>query len=201
MFTPEEYAQWERLLLQRTLDKMDDVVFCPRCEAISLEDKDHCAECPSCLYAFCGVCLGSWHPGVACLSPEERLVSLQRRGVGGKGLKSAERQRMDMDFMNQIKSLQLIKSTTKSCPGCRADIERSEGCNKMKCTYCNTAFCYRCGQEVVGYEHFSAETCPIFDRTEVERWNAMYQLQGAHPGWLRQAPRRANNIQFVPCVV
>ena len=43
---------------------------------------------------------------MACLSEEERLLTMQRRGVTN-GLRSAERQRMDLDFMNQMKSLQV----------------------------------------------------------------------------------------------
>jgi hypothetical protein len=58
---------------------------------------------------------------------------------------------------------------------------------------CVCAFCYHCGeagdphirvcvcvhvcacaQAVVGYDHFGADTCPIFDRAEVERMNAHY---------------------------
>lgn len=42
----------------------------------------------------------------------------------------------------------LVKSTSKVCPGCHADVHRTKGCNHMTCR-CGTEFCYKCGS---GYE-------------------------------------------------
>lgn len=33
----------------------------------------------------------------------------------------------------------------KPCPKCRAPIEKTEGCNAMRCTLCSIAFCWLCG--------------------------------------------------------
>jgi hypothetical protein len=38
-----------------------------------------------------------------------------------------------------------ILKNTRQCPGCRINIEKSEGCNHMHCTQCNTDFCWLCG--------------------------------------------------------
>lgn len=40
----------EGLELQRALDRMPDVVQCPRCRAVCLEDPDgsHCTQCARC---------------------------------------------------------------------------------------------------------------------------------------------------------
>ena len=29
---------------------------------ICIEDSDHMAQCPGCLYVFCAKCFMSWHP-------------------------------------------------------------------------------------------------------------------------------------------
>ena len=38
----------EALTLQRTLDRMADLVYCPRCSQPVLEDSTHCAQCTRC---------------------------------------------------------------------------------------------------------------------------------------------------------
>lgn len=64
LLSEEDFRRWEDLTLSRSLDCMTDLVYCPRCQAASLEDeRDHCAQCPNCMYVFCGLCLDGWHPG------------------------------------------------------------------------------------------------------------------------------------------
>lgn len=83
----EQFARWERLTLERSLDAMTDLVYCPRCESAVIEDEggDNCGQCTSCMFVFCSLCREGWHPGSTCLTPERRLEVLQaRRGEGNK---------------------------------------------------------------------------------------------------------------------
>lgn len=168
------YARWEELLLQRTLDRMEDVVYCPRCEVVCIEDKDHCAQCSNCLYVFCSFCQDSWHPGSECLDPHERLRVLERR----KGTSSAADRAHQMDLVNQAMSLKYLTSHSRKCPGCGMATIKNEGCNKMTCGYCRAAWCWKCQQVISGYDHFRESRCNMFDQEEINRWNAMMMWEG-----------------------
>ena len=99
------YERYEKLSLERGLDAMADLTYCPRCEHAVLEDEDgdHCAQCARCLYAFCSLCREGWHPGSACLNPERRLQVLESRARGGgrrrrrRGSQEAPRSRCGRD--------------------------------------------------------------------------------------------------------
>ena len=71
----ERYQRWERLMLSKTLDRMGDVVYCPRCNVPVLADEDvestQLAQCATCFYAFCTDCQSQWHHGTPCWPYEE----------------------------------------------------------------------------------------------------------------------------------
>ena len=48
MLSAEELERLETLTLQRTLDRMADLVYCPRCSVATIEDDSHMAQCTQC---------------------------------------------------------------------------------------------------------------------------------------------------------
>jgi E3 ubiquitin-protein ligase RNF14 len=77
----DEFGRWEALLLQRTLDALVDVVYCPRYQTVCLEEPGDETVCSSCLFSFCTLCREPRHIGVECISPEEKLHILVVRGL------------------------------------------------------------------------------------------------------------------------
>ncbi|KAK4444404.1 hypothetical protein QBC34DRAFT_360110 [Podospora aff. communis PSN243] len=65
-----------------------------------------------------------------------------------------------------------VKKTTKPCPGCKAPIERTDGCYYMTCSRCACEFCYGClanYRENPDSRH--REDCPSY-RSDEERDSA-----------------------------
>jgi LSD1 subclass zinc finger protein len=75
-------------------------------------------QCPSCLARICPNCHVEAHDGISCAN----------RDIGGEKL-----------FREWMEA-----HDVKSCPGCRAPIEKTEGCNHMTCTRCQTHICWVC---------------------------------------------------------
>ncbi|XP_019645634.1 PREDICTED: E3 ubiquitin-protein ligase RNF14-like [Branchiostoma belcheri] len=181
----EEYERWESLLLQKTLDTMDDVVWCPRCNNVVIRDSDQdskLAQCGSCLFCFCTSCGDAWHQSRECKSVEEKLKDLTEQLLGDKAgeigegteeeiLAAAKNVRDPKVLMNKAQLISRLRAerlskvtitkTTKRCPNCKTNIEKEAGCNKMTCAQCGTYFCWLCLKKIDGYDHFGSK-CTLF---------------------------------------
>ncbi|XP_048559697.1 uncharacterized protein LOC125540151 [Triticum urartu] len=117
-------------------------MYCPyrECSALLLADSEAGAaaiaeaECPHCHRLFCARCAVPWHDGFGCeefqkLGPDERGREdlLLRRLVGKEGW--------------------------QRCPECQMFVEKSEGCNYIRCR-CGYSFCYRCASELSAQNHY-----------------------------------------------
>ncbi len=75
----ELFATYDRLLLQTTLEGMDDIVYCPRvtCQCpVMVEKESSMGVCPRCKLAFCVLCKMTYHGAAPC-----RLRSGEYMGI------------------------------------------------------------------------------------------------------------------------
>lgn len=164
----KQMERWERLTLQRTLDTMSDVRYCPRCEAATISE-DNFAQCPLCSYAFCCRCMGDYHVSSSC---DEMAVLMKKA-------------RQSKDFKSEMKSLRAIQKQARKCPNCHIFISRTEGCNKIVCSNCGIYFCYACGKQIQGYDHFNTTGgrggCKVFDEVTDDMLFFYAHFQGDNP--------------------
>ena len=166
LVSPGVFERFDRILLQKTIDKMSDVVYCPRpsCRCVTLieEDEENMALCPRCCFSFCVLCKRSWHGVEPCKLLPTDLRALRE---AWDTLGSDARKEMELQYgkaklakaFQEYDSVQWLGSNSRKCPNCQAKIEKSLGCNKMTCTHCNSHFCWLCCTPLLNvnpYKHF-----------------------------------------------
>jgi E3 ubiquitin-protein ligase RNF14 len=158
--TEAEYERRDRLLLQKTLDSMSNVVYCPNCVIGCMEDDDNNAQCPKCSFIFCSFCKGPCHPGKKCLTPEEKIqlrkvcvyIYIYIYWFVVCSLFSAPECHSMLWFYWK-------------CTGFRQDDWEGGGAGTVQhqttvqgCSavpeMCGQFFCFACGKAISGYQHF-----------------------------------------------
>ncbi|XP_051960548.1 E3 ubiquitin-protein ligase RNF14-like [Xyrauchen texanus] len=173
----DEFARYDRLLLQSSLDRMTDVVYCPRkscCMAVMVEPDSTMGICPSCRYAFCTKCKQTYH-GLSLCKEDEVLRLLEVYQAAS----AAEKMRLNKEYKrmifkrakNEALSEKYVKNNCKQCPSCGANIQKDEGCNKMSCSSCRQNFCWICLKVLNNmnpYDHFNISNTPCFNQLHDE---------------------------------
>lgn len=174
LVTPDVFERYDRLLLQRTLDGMQDVVYCPRptCRCVTMRDDSNMAQCPRCMFSFCVLCKRVWHGIAPCKLLPSDLEELRDTW---ESLDANDRQVLEKQFgkdrlhkaFEEYDSYKWIESNAKLCPHCNAKIQKMFGCNKMTCTHCRGHFCWLCDASLPWqdpYRHFRSGNSPCAGR-------------------------------------
>lgn len=142
-----DQAMWEKydnFVLIATLKQDPNICWCPSpgcTNAIFREPTDDTKiVCDACRYQFCSMCKEQWHDGMSC----EDFAQIK-----DKIEKSVARQASSFSTWTSKHNKQV-----KPCPGCKAFIEKVEGCNHMTCVSCKFQFCWMCLSEYTGM-HFN----------------------------------------------
>ncbi|XP_060947878.1 probable E3 ubiquitin-protein ligase RNF217 [Limanda limanda] len=130
----EDVAKYRYFLELNQLDSSTKP--CPQCSDFTSLKKhnNHKSEhkykiqCGNCQFVWCFRCHAPWHNGLKCRD--------YRRG--------------DKLLRSWASVVEHGQRNAQKCPQCRIHIQRTEGCDHMTCTQCNTNFCYRCGER---YRH------------------------------------------------
>lgn len=153
LISPQLFERYDKLLLQRTLDGMTDIVYCPRptCRCVTLKEEDsNMALCPNCKFSFCVLCKRTWHGISPCkMLPQDIKELKEAYETGDKEVQESLELQYGKKYLErafqEYDSSSWIKSNTKPCPNCHSTIEKDHGCNKMSCLTCNCQFCWLCG--------------------------------------------------------
>jgi hypothetical protein len=83
-----------------------------------------------------------------------------------------------------IATYNTIRHTCVECPVCRANVQKSGGCDRMKCTQCDTHFCIRCGyigaSEVAPGSSSSVRSSAVYDHLSHRTTNGITPCAKGH---------------------
>lgn len=174
--------KYQKLFHEQAANKLSkycaySCVNCTRCGYWCVKENldEPMIQCPNCEFTFCFDCLHSWH-GYNNICGKKVSISkdIIESYVNSLELTGLEDRRMALEAKYGKRILEMEAaayvsdklldvavneegSNLQRCPRCRIVVQRSEGCNKMKCTICSTPFCYICGEMLYiddPYEHY-----------------------------------------------
>ncbi|KAG0666173.1 translation termination inhibitor protein itt1 [Maudiozyma exigua] len=182
--------RYEQLFHSQTAVKLSkhspySSVTCRKCDnwCIKTDLDEPMMRCQKCQSTFCFDCLHSWHGyNNKCGSKTSLPVGVieeyidvmdtddlrKKQLISAYGMKILEREMTDYlaEKMLDI-AIATVGSDLQRCPKCRVVVQRSEGCNRMRCGVCSTVFCYLCGNDLNSddsYEHYKEKFSECYGR-------------------------------------
>lgn len=148
----EHFVKYEDFTLQAALSKDPNARWCPKpgCGNAMIGDPEYSQmRCDRCHFEFCFLCHDAWHQGTCEQFREWKQVN-------GHADEAYEVWR---------------KQNTRTCPQCRAAIEKNSGCNHMTCGHCQYQFCWLCGGKYTSkhFQLFNVFGCPGMQGQRMEQ--------------------------------
>jgi len=135
--TSEIYAKFERFTLLAALRADPNARWCPNPYCNNGIKHNPATmpwvHCNACKFEFCFHCMSERHDGAAC--GQEALEYLKKKHESELAANA------QFDEWASV-----MKALVKPCPGCKAFIEKNDGCNHMTCQNpsCKVQFCWLC---------------------------------------------------------
>lgn len=156
---------------------VDDVVECPFC--------DYKAVCPPVEIDFEFRCANQDCAIVSCRKCQEKThIPLTCHQFAKTKTKDAA-----LEHRHKIEEA-MTKALVRNCNRCKKAFIKDYGCNKMTCPSCGNMQCYTCSKDIVNYNHFGRNACPLNDNVEERHEKdvraaeeaARAQVQAENPG-------------------
>ncbi|XP_065178530.1 E3 ubiquitin-protein ligase RNF14-like [Sycon ciliatum] len=191
LVSQEQYGKYERLLLQRGLESMEEIVLCPAriCQQPVVKDggDSNMATCAACKLSFCILCRRVWHGVNPCsVSNSEKAKLVKKYQSGTKEERAALLKVYGSRITRYVEesiSEEWLTENSKACPSCGSHIQKTEGCNKMTCRRCRNNFCWMCLANLNRhnpYSHFSQQGSPCYNRL----FDGMLDEDGEQDWWV-----------------
>jgi len=116
------------------LNHKDNYSCCPTagCEYVFyFEEGENRFLCPLCKKEYCLNCKDKWHKNMTCQEYQD----------------SKDAKKCEDKFLKFVRG-----ANYKICPVCGAWVEKTQGCDNMKCR-CGNHFCYKCGKVIPQHRH------------------------------------------------
>ncbi|XP_026051274.1 E3 ubiquitin-protein ligase RNF14-like isoform X3 [Carassius auratus] len=169
LVSKDEFARYDRLLLQSSLDLMKDVVYCPRIScsmAVMVEPDSNMGICPACKYPFCTLCKRTYHGLNNCIPTDDDLRMQDEDNSASEEWNKIEERHAIQRVLDSL-CTDWVKVNCKQCPCCGTNIEKNMGCNKMTCSVCHGYFCWICLTALCKkdpYSHYKDPDSPCYNQ-------------------------------------